>query len=104
MSIETKKEFFKDIENSVTSMIESDLEFESSIILAFSEEKTFNSIYGHPVDIIKLFSAWFASGHPLHIVLAKLGIELGMKMRESGKKELSKEDLDTMFEDMFKKK
>lgn len=103
MFIKTKEKFFKDMETSITDMIDSDLEFESSIILAFSEEKTFNSVYGHPVDIIKLFSAWFASGNPLHILLAKLGIELGMKLRKSKSKDFSKKDLDNMLGDMFKK-
>lgn len=93
MSIKTKqKEFYKDVEESITEMINSDLEFSSCVILAFSEDKTFNSFFGKPIDLIKLFAAWSHSGNAIHTLLAKIGFELGMKMKKAGIN--SEEDLD----------
>jgi hypothetical protein len=100
MSTTEKSEFYKDLENSIESMIDSDLDFECYSIVAYSKKKTFQAMYGEPMDIMKMYAHYSAGGDPLHLILLKLGVEIGMKMRESSNIDIDSSDLSDLFKNL----
>ena len=77
-----KNKFYEDLETSVKEMIDSDLNYKAGLILAYSDEKTFNSMYGNPMDIIHLISNFMAGGDPFQVAMVKMAVDVGLSMRK----------------------